>query len=102
MKKAHLHLVEAGSGAQAPDWLTSLEQRFTAAQVRTVRLALEFAAQAYGGRRAAGGGPLLDHAVDAAGILAGLRLDDQVLAAAILFPALEAAPETATRIRESF
>ncbi len=102
MKKAHLQLVEAGPGAQAAEWLSSLEERFTAAEARTVRQALEFAAAAYGGRRAAGGEPLLEHAIATAGILAGLRLDDQVLAAAILFPAVEAAPEAAARIREVF
>jgi GTP pyrophosphokinase len=102
MKKAHLHLVEADPSAQAPVWLGSLAQRFTAEEVRTVQRALKFAAQAYSGRRAAGCGPLLEHAVSAAGILAGLRLDDQVLAAAILFPAVEAAPEAVTQIREAF
>jgi GTP pyrophosphokinase len=102
METTPLKLVNPVTEVPAPAWLAGFERELGAAQAGTVRRALDFAAPLYAGRQAAGGAPLIDHAVATAGILAGLRLDQDVLAAAVLFPALELSPEASVRIRAEF
>jgi len=102
MKKTPLKLVDAPADSRGPDPLSGFEREFGTAEARTLRRALEFAEPLYRGRHACGGAPLIERAVATAGILAGLRLDQDVLAAAVLFPALEISPEAPARIRTEF
>ena len=63
---------------------------------------LDFVMPLYADRGLASGEPVLAHALETAGILAGLNLDHETLAAALLFPCHEVAPQAAPQLREKF
>ncbi|MGQ0749270.1 MAG: RelA/SpoT family protein [Betaproteobacteria bacterium] len=95
----HLRLVQE----QGPESsLGALRARLLAAGSGAAVEALDHAAQALHGQRLASGEPALPHALGTAGILLELKLDSQALAAALLAPALECAPEAAAQVRERF
>ncbi|MEK6593453.1 MAG: bifunctional (p)ppGpp synthetase/guanosine-3',5'-bis(diphosphate) 3'-pyrophosphohydrolase [Pseudomonadota bacterium] len=101
MVKAHLKLVES-EDARIAKWLDGVKGHYEPAETEVWRRALEHAASRYAGRGLASGEPLLAHALETAGILAGLRLDHETLAAALLYPCLEAAPEAARELHDKF
>lgn len=101
MVRAHLKLVDPGD-AGAAAWLQGIEGRYAPAEAEVLRRALEHAAPLYAGRRLAGGGPMLQHALETAGILVGLRLDHETLAAALLYHCHAIAPEAGRELQQKF
>ena len=71
-------------------WIESLSKNFAPAEVALIRHACEFAEPLYAGQMELTGIPLLQHALGTAAILAGMNMDYESLAAAIL-PARRAA-----------
>ena len=71
-------------GLNIQTWLESLSKSFAPAEVEVIRRACEFAEPLYAGHIEATGVPLLQHALGAAAILAGMNLDYETLVAAIL------------------
>jgi GTP pyrophosphokinase len=65
-------------------WLDGLPRAYAPAEAEAIRRACELAAPLYEGHAALTGTPLLQHALGAAGILAGMRMDHETVAAAIL------------------
>jgi len=95
----HLRLVQE----QEPDSdLRAWRARFLDCGAAAAVEALDYAARALQGRRLASGEPALPHALGTAGILLELKLDAQAVAAAVLAPAIECAPEAAAQLRERF
>jgi GTP pyrophosphokinase len=95
----HLRLVQEQEPQSA---FAALRARLIAAGSSAALEALDYAEQALRGRWLGSGEPALAHAAGAAGILLDLKLDSQAVAAALLAPALECAPEAAARMRERF
>ena len=65
-------------------WLDSLPGTFAPAEIEVIRRACELAAPLYAGQAELTGAPLLQHALGAAVILAGMNMDFETVAAAIL------------------
>ncbi|HZW26621.1 MAG TPA: bifunctional (p)ppGpp synthetase/guanosine-3',5'-bis(diphosphate) 3'-pyrophosphohydrolase [Gallionella sp.] len=65
-------------------WLAALSEVYAPAEIALIRRACEFAAPLYHGQSAIAGAPLLPHALGSAGILIGLHLDYETIAAAVL------------------
>ncbi|MCK9202158.1 MAG: bifunctional (p)ppGpp synthetase/guanosine-3',5'-bis(diphosphate) 3'-pyrophosphohydrolase [Gallionella sp.] len=65
-------------------WLAALSDVYAPAEIALIRRACEFAAPLYHGQFAIAGAPLLPHALGSAGILIGLHLDHETVAAAVL------------------
>jgi GTP pyrophosphokinase len=68
-------------------WLDSLPKAYVPAEADTIRRACELAAPIYEGHVERTGTPLLQHALGAASILGGMRMDHETIAAAILHAA---------------
>ena len=81
----------AVADADPAQWLSGVSPRLSAADQGLVSRALLLAVAAYGGKSTPVGEPLLTHCREVAGILSGLRLDGESLAAALLsgLPAVE-------------
>jgi GTP pyrophosphokinase len=101
MAGAQLRVV-AAEDADAAAWLRGVEDRFGPAEAAMLRSALNHALARLSGRHLASGEALLSHALGTAGILAGLRLDHETLAAALLARCQEAGAEAADGLREKF
>ena len=65
-------------------WLAALSDVYAPAEIALIRGACEFAAPLYHGQSAIAGAPLLPHALGSAGILIGLHLDHETIAATVL------------------
>ena len=65
-------------------WLAALSDVYAPAEIDLIRRACEFAAPLYYDQAAIAGAPLLPHALGSAGILIGLHLDHETIAAAVL------------------
>jgi len=65
-------------------WLDTLAKNFSSDEVATVRRACEFVEPLYAGHTELTGMPLLQHALGAAAILAGMNMDHETVTAAIL------------------
>jgi len=65
-------------------WLSALSDVYAPAEIALIRQACEFAAPLYHGQSALAGAPLLPHALGSAGILIGLHLDHETIAATVL------------------
>ena len=65
-------------------WLDGLPKTFAPAEAEAIRRACELAAPLYEGHAELTGAPLLQHALGAAVILAGMKMDHETIAAAIL------------------
>lgn len=65
-------------------WLDSLSRKFSAAEIELIRQACELAEPLYTGQTEITGAPLFQHALGAAAILAGMNMDSETIAAAIL------------------
>lgn len=74
-----------------PAWLASVVSLYNEEELAAIRRAAEFAAPAYEGAEAPTGRSLLQHALGAAAILAGMRMDYESVCAALLHgvPGLE-------------
>jgi len=66
------------------NWVDSLTKTFAPAEVDVIRHACEFVEQIYAGNLEVTGAPLLQHALGTAAILAGMNMDYETVAAAIL------------------
>ncbi|MDR0480817.1 MAG: bifunctional (p)ppGpp synthetase/guanosine-3',5'-bis(diphosphate) 3'-pyrophosphohydrolase [Gallionellaceae bacterium] len=78
------------SGADDADirrWLETLSGQYAPEETALIRRACECAAPLYHGKTSLAAMPLLQHALGAAAILAGLRMDHETIAAAILHAA---------------
>ena len=76
-------LPDAESGNLQP-WLESLSAHYSVQEIEAIRAACELAAPLYDGRTELTGTPLMQHALGAAAILAGLNMDADTLKAGIL------------------
>jgi GTP pyrophosphokinase len=65
-------------------WLDTLPHTFAPAETETVRQACELATPLYAGQKELSGAPLLQHALGAASILAGMNMGYETIVAAIL------------------
>ncbi len=86
----------------AADWLARVTEHLDEAGRALVARALETAARAHAGQRRASGEPYVRHTMAVAEILAGLRLDAEALAAALLHDAVEDTPVTLDDLRAEF
>jgi len=100
-KASHLTLVKAEESAVAA-WLEGVAGRYSPAEAGALRGVLDFVTPLYAGRSLSGGEPVLAHVLETAGILAELKLDHGALAAALLFPCIEVAPQDAQLLPEKF
>lgn len=71
-------------GTNIPAWLAALPPAFAPGEVALIRQACELAEPLYAGQFELTGAPLLQHALGAAAILAGMGMDAETVAAAIL------------------
>ena len=81
------HKFDSPSGSDVENiqsWLGSLPGVYSPAEFETIRHACEFAAPLYAGQAELTGAPLFQHALGAASILAGMNMDSETVAAAIL------------------
>lgn len=101
MVKAHLRLVESEDAGIAA-WQAGIKGRYPPVEAETLLRTLQFAAPYQATRRLASGEPALAHALETAAILGELRLDHESLAAALLYPCIEARPEAVRELREQF
>lgn len=76
--------LDGEDSASIERWLEGLRPRFSATELAFIRRACQLAAPCYQRRQDATGTPLLQHALGSAAILAGLNLDHETLAAAVL------------------
>jgi len=101
VKASPLNLVNTDDSAVAA-WLDTIGGRYAPAEAEALKRVLDFAAPLYAGHNLASGEPVLAHALETAGILAELKLDHETLAAALLSPCHEVAPQQAQPLREKF
>ena len=96
---SHLKLVS--HTGPAPDaWLDAVKDRFSAEERGIVSRALDLADRTLRHQTRASGENALAHALDTADIVLGLRLSPEAVAAALLAPTLNIAPDG--RVRERF
>ena len=77
----------SSSGTDAGDiqtWLASLPSSFAPSEIEIIQRACELVAPLYAGQLELTGAPLLQHALGAASILAGMNMDIETVVAAIL------------------
>ena len=101
VKASPLKLVNTDDSAVAA-WLDTIGSRYAPVEAEALKRVLDFAAPLYAGHNLASGEPVLAHALETAGILAELKLDHETLAAALLSPCHEVAPQQAQPLREKF
>ncbi len=82
-------------------WLASLAGGRSEEEIALIRNAIAVASSAHRAQTRASGEPYLIHAVAVADILAGLRMDHETLAAAILHDVVEDTPVTLADIEEA-
>ena len=100
-----LNNLSASSGSDAEDvesWLASLPRIFAAAEIGLLRNACELAAPLYSGQAELTGAPLLQHALGSASILAGMNMDSETVAAAILHAVPEYLDDWLEKLKAQF
>ena len=80
----HLPTLSSTDSDNIRHWLAALQANFPAGEIETLRNACELAAPLYEGETEITGTPLLQHALGAATILAGMNMDAETIAATIL------------------
>jgi len=95
----HLPMARRGTGFKS---LLSKLSYLPPSQLDTIVKAYEFSAQAHEGQRRYSGEPYITHPVAVAGILAGLFLDYQSIAAAIMHDVIEDTPTAKEQIADHF
>src|SRR3990172_4099971 len=83
-------------------WLDALASAFAPAEIGVIRRACELAEPLYDGQLELTGAPLLQHALGAAAILAGMNMDHETIAATILHAVPEYLDEWAARLEKDF
>ncbi len=99
------HKLPSPSGTDAENiqsWLDSLPSTFAPAEIEAIRHACELAATRYAGQSELTGAPLLQHALGAAAILAGMNMDFESVAAAILHAVPEYEDDWSETLTTSF
>jgi len=99
------HKLSSASGADAVNiqsWLTSLPATFSPTEIELIRRACELATPLYAGEFELTGAPLLQHALGAASILAGMNMDHETVAAAVLHALPEYDADWAETLKENF
>lgn len=86
----------------AGEWLAALAPERTPEELEVIRRACALAEQAHAGQRRVSGEPYLQHVLAVANILAGLRLDYETLAAAVLHDVVEDSAITLAEIERDF
>ncbi len=84
------------------EWLNSLQDKFPDAELAVVRRACEVAEKAHEGQLRRSGEPYFQHSLSVATILAGVRMDHETLAAALLHDVVEDTDLTLDDIRRDF
>ena len=84
------------------DWLKSISEGRSKAEIEFIRKACVLAQSAHEGQTRASGEPYFHHVLSVANILAGLRLDFETIAAAILHDVLEDTPVTMEELETEF
>ena len=72
------------SSAGTLDWLDAMSNTFAPAEIGLIRNACELAEPLYAGQTELTGTPLMQHALGAAGILAGMGMDHETVTATVL------------------
>ncbi|HEY0720594.1 MAG TPA: RelA/SpoT family protein, partial [Gammaproteobacteria bacterium] len=86
---------EGASASRAiAEWLGRLGEGRSEQEMALLKHAIDLAGRAHDGQSRASGEPYLNHAIEVADILLGLRLDTESLAAAILHDVVEDTPVT--------
>jgi GTP pyrophosphokinase len=88
--------------ADCPSWLAGLESSLDEASLELLSRACHAAQEGYAQRRRASGEHYLTHALAVADILAGLQLDAETVAAALLHDIPEVAPPAAEQLESRF
>ncbi len=83
-------------------WLVSISERRSAEELAFLRQVCCFAEKAHRGQIRASGEPYFQHVIAVANILAGLNMDHETLAAAVLHDVVEDTPVTLDQIRDRF
>src|SRR3990170_2541220 len=83
-------------------WLDALASAFAPAEIGVIRRACELAEPLYDGQLELTGAPLLQHALGAAAILAGMNMDHETIAAAILHAVPEYKDDWAETLKTDF
>ena len=94
-------LPDAESGDFQP-WLESLSAHHSSQEIDAIRAACELAAPLYDGRTELTGTPLIQHALGAAAILAGLNMDADTLKATILHGVPSYLPDWREKVESRF
>ena len=96
------HQKSSASSGDIRSWLDAASKVFAPAEVEVIRNACELAGPLYAGQAELTGTPLLLHALGAAAILAGMHLDHETIAAAILHAVPEYLDDWQERIERDF
>jgi GTP pyrophosphokinase len=84
------------------DWLATVTEGFSDVDADTIRRACRFVEPRYAGRKVVTGVPLLQHALGTAAILAGMRMDPETIAAAILHAVFDDAGASFEEVETQF
>ena len=97
-----IHQKSSATSGDIRSWLDAASKVFAPAEVEVIRNACELAGPLYAGQAELTGTPLLLHALGAAAILAGMHLDHETIAAAILHAVPEYLDDWQERIERDF
>jgi GTP pyrophosphokinase len=92
----------ASANRDIADWLRHLAEGRSESEMALIRRAIDLAGRAHEGQTRASGEPYLNHSLQVADILVGLRLDHESLVAAILHDVVEDTPVTLAEVEASF
>jgi GTP pyrophosphokinase len=101
-KTSPLKLVGTSAEVHANALLADIAGHLAPADREALRRVLEFVRPMYADGQLPTGEPMLEHALSTAGLLAALRLDQEALAAALLFQCYALAPDRISKVRELF
>ena len=101
-RSSQLRLVGTSAEEHATAWLADVAGHLAPADREALGRALDLVAPLYGDKRLPSGEGMLEHALDTAGLLGELRLDQEALGAALLFHCHGVAPEHAAKVRAVF
>ncbi|MEQ8662786.1 MAG: HD domain-containing protein, partial [Gammaproteobacteria bacterium] len=90
------------TGLRIDDLCRRLRAYLDAEQIRQVRRAYRFGAEAHEGQLRKSGEPYIQHPLEVAGILAEMHMDHETLVAAMLHDVIEDTPIAKERISEEF
>jgi GTP pyrophosphokinase len=86
----------------AEQWLASLATEYSPVELEVIQRACEWAQRAHAGQQRVSGEPFFQHALAVANILAGLHLDQETIAAALLHDVIEDTPVTFKEVEAAF